>query len=117
MGILATTFAQERECLTLAMPRTHMAELWHDLAKYSSKIIRNPKDRFDGRLPEFFGPIRRGETEQKWREMTGAELEEAGFAYGEHLEVLEMRGMNLIGWVAEYNEEEMPEAMEATDSA
>lgn len=39
--------------------------------------------------------------------MTGAELEEAGFAYGEDLEVLEMQGMKLIGWVAEEEEEEV----------
>lgn len=47
--------------------------------------------------------------------MTGAELEEAGFAYGEDLEALEMQGMLLMGWVAEKVEEERLEATEATE--
>lgn len=93
----------------LSIPRTHAVGLCQRLARYSSAIIRNPRDLFDGRLPEFFAPINsgRGRTEGKWREMTGAELEEAGFAYGEDLEVLEMQGMKLIGWVAEEEEEEV----------
>ena len=44
--------------------------------------------------------------------MTGAELEEAGFAYGEDLEVLEMQGMKLMGWVAEEEEEVVGDVVE-----
>lgn len=101
--------AGERMTKALSISRTHAVGLRKRLAKYSSAIIRNPKDRFDGCLPDFFAPIKRagGRTEARWREMTGAELEEAGFAYGEDLEVLEMQGMKLMGWVAEEEEEEV----------
>ncbi|KFY86613.1 hypothetical protein V500_07506, partial [Pseudogymnoascus sp. VKM F-4518 (FW-2643)] len=100
--------AGERMTKALSIPRTHAIGLRKRIAKYSSAIIRNPRDLFHGCLPEFFAPIKRGggRTEARWREMTGAELEEAGFAYGEDLEVLEMQGMRLIGWVAEEEEEE-----------
>ncbi|KFY25178.1 hypothetical protein V493_04782 [Pseudogymnoascus sp. VKM F-4281 (FW-2241)] len=106
-----------------------VGHLTHDVAKTNSQrgpprrilapplprscIIRNPKDRFDGRLPEFFALVKRGGTEQKGREMTAAELEEVGFAYGEDLEVLEMQGMKLMGWVAEDEEVEMRDEAEA----
>jgi hypothetical protein len=103
--------AGERMTKALSIRRTHAISLLQRLAKYSNAIIRNPKDRFDECLPEFFAPIKRagGRTEARWREMTGAELEEAGFAYGEDLEVLDMQGMRLIGWVAEEEEEEEEE--------
>lgn len=47
--------------------------------------------------------------------MTRAELEEAGCAYGEDLDVLEMQGMKLMGWVAE-DEEKVGETVETRES-
>lgn len=107
--------AGEKTSKALTIPRARAVRLWQRLAKYSSSIIRNPRDRFDGCLPDFFVPARVASTEGTWREMTGAELEEAGFAYGEDLEALEMQGMLLMGWVAEKVEEERLEATEATE--
>ncbi|KFY12729.1 hypothetical protein V492_03694 [Pseudogymnoascus sp. VKM F-4246] len=98
----------------LAIPCLQATRLLQGLVRYSNSIIRNPKDRFDGRLPDIFDPVKRVRTEQIWREMTGAELEEAGFAYGEDIEILEMQGVQLMGWVAEDNE--VSEAMELTES-
>ncbi|KFY51853.1 hypothetical protein V496_08754 [Pseudogymnoascus sp. VKM F-4515 (FW-2607)] len=93
--------AGERMSKALAIRQTHAVCLWQRFVKCSWSIIRNPKDLFDGCLPDFFIPGRRGSTERRGREMTRAELEEAGFAYGEDLDVLEMQGMKLMGWVAE----------------
>ncbi|OBT87453.1 hypothetical protein VE02_04690 [Pseudogymnoascus sp. 03VT05] len=103
----------ERMSKFLTVPRAQAARLFYNLIKYSGSIIRNPNDRLDRNLPEFFARVSSGRTEQRWREMTGAELEEVGFSYGEDLEVLEMQGMKLLGWVAEVEDDEETAAIKA----
>lgn len=105
--------AGERMSQFLTVPCTQAARLFYNFIKYSGSIIRNPNDRLDRNLPDFFARVSSSTTGQRWREMTGAELEEAGFAYGEDLEVLEMQGMMLMGWVAEVEDDEETPAIEA----
>ncbi|ELR05177.1 hypothetical protein VC83_06523 [Pseudogymnoascus destructans] len=90
----------------LTVPCAQAARLFYKFTKYCGSIIRNPNNRLDRNLPDFFAPVSSGRTEQRWREMTGAELEKAGFAYGEDLGVLEMQGMKLMGCVAEVEDDE-----------
>ncbi|KFY72132.1 hypothetical protein V499_07703 [Pseudogymnoascus sp. VKM F-103] len=97
----------------LTVPCAQVAHLLYNFIKYSGSIIRNPNDRLDRNLPDFFVRVSSRRTTQRWREMTGAELEEAGFAYGEDLEVLEMQGMMLMGWVAEVEDDEETAAIKA----
>ncbi|KFZ05815.1 hypothetical protein V501_08004 [Pseudogymnoascus sp. VKM F-4519 (FW-2642)] len=97
----------------LTVPCAQAAHLFYNFIKYSGSIIRNPNDRLDRNLPDFFVRVSSRRTTQRWREMTGAELEEAGFAYGKDLEVLEMQGMMLMGWVAEVEDDEETAAIKA----
>jgi hypothetical protein len=106
-------FAGGRMSRFITAPCAQAVHLFHNLTRYRGSIIRNPNDQFDGNLPNFFAPVRSVRTRQRGREMTGAELEEAGFAYGEDLEVLEMQGKKLMGWVADVEDDEETEAIEA----
>lgn len=87
----------------LDVPRTHMVRLGCALARYTGSIICYPRELSDECLSDFSDPVREMGAE-RGREMTMEELEEASFAYGVDLEVLDMQGMKFMGWVAEYEE-------------